>query len=59
MTRSDEGAAARVPINIEIPAEMKDRLITATRREGLSQASILRIALNEWLAAHGYPRSDA
>jgi hypothetical protein len=45
-----------VPLNIRIPAQLKERLEAYCADNDLSQASATRSALNVYLTAAGYPR---
>lgn len=44
------------PLNIGIPAELKARLLAYKEQVGLSQAAVTRMALNDFLTRHGFPK---
>lgn len=45
-------------LNIEIPDELKSRLVEYAADNGISQAAATRLLLNDALAASGYPRKE-
>lgn len=44
------------PINTPIPIELKERLVQYSDDNGVSQATVVRLALNEYLTRAGYGR---
>lgn len=46
----------KVPLNTQIPAELKDRLVAYATDRGISQAAAQTILLGDALTREGYPR---
>lgn len=47
-----------VKTSVYLPAELKDRLAEASRVSGESEATIIRSALEQWLAGLTRPRTS-
>lgn len=49
---------SKSPLNVEIPAELKTRLVAYCEETDLSQAAVARLALNAYLTSHGHPKKS-